>query len=354
MQRSLAASMLLAAVLSGGARADDPDAAATAASLQQLLAAYDRADGGNTIPIEQAIIRLRDLRATPALVAILGHARFGFLAAWALSEIGDTAADTAVVAAFKARSDTNARVAFALSVGAFTSADARTALRAEIKRTTGPEQDAYRAALLRSRDATCEAEALAALKGKDTAKCAATLLLVGDSRREDLLPRIAALAKDGRVVASNQASSFGVVTVTKTPTGSSSSTAYPSLKTIGDFAVEAASRCVSPTTPAMVAWWYETEIAPRYPIGPEGTALLAATAVALERAAKAKARPMREAVGAVTQSVRAANADAKVQITGLAFSDRWEIRYRIGGGFGEAPGPELTATVDGEGHVGVR
>ncbi|KAF0240807.1 MAG: hypothetical protein FD180_4765, partial [Planctomycetota bacterium] len=115
------------ALLAVTAFAGDPDPAKIAAGLREQLAAYDANNGGNTIPIEESFIALRDAKAGKEITPFLEHKRFGWFAAWAASGCGDAALAGPVVAEFRKRSDREA-AEFALHVGAFATGDARTAL----------------------------------------------------------------------------------------------------------------------------------------------------------------------------------------------------------------------------------
>jgi hypothetical protein len=73
----IAAAAITLAVCFGAprqARAGEPDVAGTVEELKALLEQYDRA-GGNTIPIEQALIRLKEARAGKELVPFLARLR---------------------------------------------------------------------------------------------------------------------------------------------------------------------------------------------------------------------------------------------------------------------------------------
>lgn len=337
------------------ALAGEGDVASTVAEMKDLLAQYDRAGGGNTIPIEQAIIRLRDLKAGKELVPFLAHKRFGFAVAWALSELGEAALGEAVLEAFKGR-DAAGKTEWALFAGAFRTDAMRGALRELANAPEAKPQDKAiaRAALLRAGDPAVEKEVLEKLKGKDVKAIAEALLTIGDSRRGDLLARVTAFAKDERAVEGGLKSGFGVRTVTKLANGGqSSTTSYPELKTLADVAAEAASRLVSPTTPDMMAWWYETETGPRFPINPEGKAFLAAYGEAAAKAAAAKGLAAGEAVSAVLGHVRGApgGEEMKVRICSVAFAGGWQIGYRPEGfGAGENEAVRLVS-VDGAGKV---
>jgi hypothetical protein len=341
------------------ARAGEPDVAGTVEELKALLERYDRAGGGDTIPIEQALIRLKDARAGKELVPFLAHRRFGFAAAWALSEIGDPVLAPGMLAAFKGR-EGNGKAEIALFLGAFRIDEVRAALRASLD---GPEgagaaKATFRAALLRAAEPAVEKEVLAGLQDKDPAACAAALLLIGESRRIDLMDRLAALAKDGRALPGEVKSRFGVQKTTRMPGGGMSmTTEFPVLKTVGAVAIEAAGVCVSPTTPGMIAWWYEAEVLPRFPQGPEGAAFLVSFAEAAGKAAKAKATGPGEAVSAAIRFLRSqpGNEESKVWITGVGFSERWEIRARLLAGMGEgAAGDEKVVFVDREGKAAAK
>lgn len=352
--RTIAAVLVASCVLAGRAAGGEPDAAGTVAELKELLKQYDAAGGGNTIPIEQALIRLRDARAAAELAGFLGHRRFGFAAAWALSETGDASPAKAVLEAFQAR-DARGKLEMGLHLGAFRTEEVRAALRAWHEAADAGTKELARAALLRAGDPAVEKETLDALADRDPAACAKALLRVGDSRREDLLDRVAALAKDERAVPGDLKSRFGVRTRTQTPDGwTRETTDYPVLKTVGAVAIEAASRAVSPTTPEITAWWYEVEAGPRFAATPEGIAFLGAYAEASKAAAKAKGRTAREAVAAVTRWLKASDGDARARITGVAFRDGWVVRYRPVTDPGGEPGAEASATVDAEGHVTVK
>lgn len=344
-----------ASFLSLDAVTGEGDAAATVAEMKDLLAQYDRAGGGNTIPIEQAIIRLRDLRAGKELVPFLAHKRFGFAAAWALSELGDATLADSVLDAFKGR-DTAGKAEWALFAGAFRTDAMRAALRELANSADANPQDkaAARAALLRAGDPAIEKELLEALKGKDVKAIAGALLTIGASRRADLLVKVTAFAKDERAVEGGLKSGFGVQTVKRLANGGqSSTTSYPALATLADVAVEAASRLVSPTTPDMMAWWYETETGPRFPISTEGKAFLAAYGEAAAKAAAAKGLSPGEAVAAVLRHVRGApgGEEMKVRICSVAFAGGWTIGYKPEGfGAGESEAVR-NVSVDGAGKV---
>lgn len=347
-----------AAFLSLPALASDGDASSTVAELKQLLAQYDSAGGGDTIPIEQALIRLRDLKAGAELVPFLAHRRFGSVAAWALSEVGDAAQAGAMLDALQGR-DAAGKAELALYAGAFRTEGMRAALKAfEGAAETSPAHRALAgAARLRAGDPALEKDLLERLKGKDARAIADALLTIGDSRRADLLGRVVAFARDARPVGAGLTSAFGVETVTHLPDGGvSSTTTHPELKTLADAAAEAASRLVAPTTPDMIAWWYETEAGPRFPISPEGEALLAAYGAAAAKAAAAKALTPGEAVAAVLRHVREApgGEHVKARIASVAFAGTWQIGYRLqGGGAGEGEAAR-TASVDAAGKVTAR
>jgi hypothetical protein len=115
-----------------------------------------------------------------------------------------------------------------------------------------------------------------------------------------------------------------------------------------------AVRCGS----GMIAWWYEAEVQPRFPQGPEGAAFLVCFAEAAGKAAKAKATGPGDAVAAAIRFLRSqpGNEESKVRITGVGFSEKWEIRARLHAGMGDegAAGGEKVVFVDREGKAAAK
>lgn len=317
-------------------RCEGQDAAATAEELKKLLVAYDKAKGGDTIPIERAIIRLRNAGAGKELVPFLSHKRFGFVVAWALAEIGDESHADAVLNAFQARK-ADGRHEMAFHMGAFRTEGVRGALRTlrDDSATQPVQKELLRIALLRAGDEKTEKEVLDAIGGSDVAACARALLLAGDSRRADLLPKIAGFARDTRPLGVEIQSRFPV------------EKKYPALQTLADAAVEAASRLVAPTTPELIAWWYEAEELPRFPAGADGAALLQAYLDAAAKAAADGGIGPEVAVDAVVRKARAQGGDGRVRIVSIAYTEQWEIGFRRSGKTG-------TGTIDREGNVTIR
>ena len=345
---------LLLAFFALSAFADGPDVARTVEKLKADLAAYDKAQGGNTIPIEEGFIALRDARAGAEVTPFLEHNRFGFIAAWVASDIGDPALGPAVLAAFR-NCDPAEQADFALYLAFFPTDDARAAIRAALEASKKEAKGRLRAALLRAGDPAIEKEILEGLADKDAGACVTALFVLGESRRPDLLDRVLPLVKDERPLAGVLRSRWGVRITKKTPEGGTSSTTdYPLLKTVGAVALEAAAICVLPTTPPMVAWWYENEIGPRFPQSADGIAFLTAWVEAAGKSAAAKACAPAVAVTAALRHLRAqeGQGDDRFRITGVVFGKNWEIRYRSGGPMAtEANGEEKSVVVGADGVV---
>jgi hypothetical protein len=321
----LAAWLLLAPA--GDLRAgEDPGA-----RLREMLAGNEPL--GNTIPLEQEILALRDAGEAGALLEFAGHERFGFLVLWALTEIARPETEAAVLKAFAALPIAE-RAGAAVWLAAFRSDGVRAALRALRAEKELPEgsRGAVDAALLRAGDEKADGAVRAALDGTDADAIARALLLAGDARRADLLPEAAKRATDARKLAAPVASVFPVRVRTEIPGGWSETTTYPELATLGEVAVEAASRMAKPLTPEMIAWWYEPEKGARFPNDEAGRRLLAAWVEAEAKAAAAMGPGSGAAVAKLFAGLRGKHPDfLDVRITGISFDGAFRFTCLVNG-----------------------
>jgi len=324
--------------------------AGDAPTLKDLLESYgsdmEGRGSSNTIPVEQAILRARDEGDYGMLAEFASHPRFGPEILWALGE--DRKEEAKALAAF-AGLPASARAAAALSIGAYRSDGARKAL-AQLLADPGLEAPArarVQAALLRAGDPKMLAAAKAALGGKDAEKAADALLLLGDARAAEFLEEALRLASDGTKVGGDRRSRFPeVVTTTNEDGWVTQTSSEPRLETLGDVALEAASRMVAPTTPEQMAWWCEVEHGPRFPRSDAGRKLLRQWVGEDRKARKEKAVGAETALLAIARKIRQEMPEEPVEMTVLsvAFDKAWTIRYRLG----EA---EAAATVRPSGEV---
>jgi hypothetical protein len=343
----LLAPLLPCAPLASAGEPPGPPADA-GARLRDLLGSGSR--GGNTIPIEQEILRLRDERSAEALVGSVGHERWGPIVLWALAGIAGEAEEATLLDAF-ARMPVPQRVGSATALAQRQSAKVREALRAllgEVGAEEGARQTVH-AALLRAGDEATRGEVDAALAGSDVAAIVRALLCAGEARAAEYLPAAAALAGDLRPVTPPVRSAFGVRTRTEIPGGFREETAYPDLATLGAVALEAANRIVGPDTPGMIAWWYEIEETPRFGAGEDGARHLAAYVAEDRKAAEAGALRAETAIRQVLEHLRRTRGGegGKVRVTEVAFDGAWTIA-------GTADGGPWRASVSAKGEVTAR
>jgi len=325
-------------------------AAQDAPSLRDLLGRYgtEMSGGGfsNTIPVEQAIVRARNMGDFKTLAEFAGHKRFGPEILWALGEARQEEAKA--LAAFS-ELPAPVRAQAALSIGAYRSDAARKALATLL---ADPELNDWarrrvRSALLRAEEPQALAAAKAALGGKDVEKVADALLLPGDARATGFLEDALRRASDKTKLAQERESIFEQVTTTRSPDGMVTETkSYPALVTLGDVALEAASRMVASTTPEQMAWWLDVERGPRFGPGAEGSRLLRQWIEEDRKARKARAIGAEEALRALMRSLRERTPEDPIEmrLLSVAFDKSWTFRYR-------AAGDEATATVDAAGRV---
>jgi hypothetical protein len=325
--------------------------------LRAELDRYDRRDEGagiDTIPIERAVLRAARESDPAAVVEFAAHPRFGGLVVATLSERrpSGTGAER-LVKAFLAL-EGEARADSALSIAALASDAARAALRAtatlEDFQADGPRKDVVRAALVRAGDAASVAEVRSGLASKEPDEVVKALLLVGDARAVDFLVDVARLTDDPRKPASPPESRWPDTKATKSADGNtetSESVAVP-LATVGDAAVEAASRMFRSTLPEMTAWWYELEKGPRFPRGPDARRRIRQFVAEDAKAAKAKAPRASAAVAAVWAALRPKSEEgAEARLVSVAFDKQWSVAYTLDG----KPG---SATVDASGRATIR
>lgn len=314
-----------AALLAGSASADE------GATLRKHLAAYDRAGGGNTIPIEQEILRLRSSGAADVLVEHLGHRRFGPTILWALTEMKRPPPVDKILEAYRGYS-AQEQLQAARSLAALATDEARTALRELSSRKEWNEHGLaiVRGALLRARDPATEEWVKRSLESKDADEVAAALLAAGNGRVERMLPAAAKLLDDGRTLEKSVRSRYKISVRKELPNGGVQiSSRYPDLKTVGEVALEAANRMVAPTTPEYIAWWYELEKDKRF----DGAEKLRRYIAADRKAAKAKAPSATQAIAVVLAHLREQNPKgAHVRIVEVRFRNKaWTIIFEIDG-----------------------
>jgi len=326
------------------ALAEDPP------SLRDLLGNYesDMAErgGSDTIPVEQAMIRARDAGEYAMLAEFAGHPRFGAEILWALGEARKE--ESKALAAFRTL-PLPARLEAAFHVGNYASEAARKAL---LELRDDPALEAsmrpiVESALLRAGETKAREAVRAALAGKDAEKAAEALLRLGDARASEFLGEALRRATDATKLANPPASRFEERTRTDGPDGSyTESTTFPSLPTLGEVALEAASRMVASTTPPRIGWWYDVERGRRFPSGEEGAKRLRQWVEADRKAGKAKAVGAQEAVSALFRRLRADAPEGPMEVSVLSveFDKAWTIRYRLSG-------EEASATVDAAGAV---
>ncbi len=302
------------------------------ARLAELLGSQEPL--GNTIPVEQEILRLREAKEADALLPFIDEERFGFLVFWAVTDIARPDTEEAARKAFSAL-PLPERVDRARWLASYRSEGVRQALRALREDPSLPAESrrAVDVALLRADDATAVAGLKAALGGKDAEPLAAALLLAGDARRADFLADAAKHAGDERALSAPVESEGEIRTRTDNPGGGWTETStHPALRTLGDVAVEAASRMVKPMTPEMMAWWYEPEKGLRFVPGAEGRALLAAWVAADAKAAAAGGPRAEAAYRRALARLREANPEfLEVRLTAVTFDGAFRFTGLVNG-----------------------
>jgi hypothetical protein len=333
----LRASLIALAMLQAGllAQAADRDAAISqqARTLAEHLQAYDQRGGGNTIPIEQAILALRDLGAAEQLLEHLSHRRFGGTIVWALAELGDPTVLPSILEAL-GETSLEQRVESCFHLAAL-GAPARTWL-VELAGTANlePRQaERVRRARLRAGDETVLAATRQALAAKQADVVAPALLDLGESRNLAYLDLLLPYLDDERSVAGLELRSrYGSKVVTKDDRGwTTERTEYPTLERLGDVALEAVNRLHAPTTPEYIAWWYEVLTGPWF-AGEDARDRLRAYAAAAVQAREAGAVSGPEALARGVATRREALQHRS--ITGLTFAfgeGGWTIDLTIDG-----------------------
>jgi hypothetical protein len=306
------------------------------AALKDHLADYDAAGGGDTIPIEKAVLGLGASKPE-ALVPFASHRRFGPLVITVCAEAGPGRLAADLVKAFDAH-EIPARVESALGIAALQTDAARASLRAlaAADAVKGEESSAarVRSALVRSGDTPSMDAVRGGLGSKDADQVAKALLTAGDARAAEFLADAAKLADDARKLATPIASSWPETKVTKSADGLSSTTeTVPvSLTTVGAVALEAASRMGATTLPEWVAWWAWPEKGARFGQGADGVARLRAFAAADAKAAPSKMPRAFTAVRAVVNLVAQTSGEvAEFRFESATFGESWTVTGSVNG-----------------------
>jgi hypothetical protein len=317
----------------GTVREPEPDEA-----LAELLDAYDRRGGGNTIPIEREILRLKAAGDCERLARYIGHHRFGGTVLWALAGPESAAQEATALRAFRSwPPDRRARAAIWLA--RWRTEAVRSALRQLLasKSVEGTLLRHVEAALLRAGDEAVRKKVDAALKS-DRGRpddLAQALLLAGDARALGYLDRAAHFVTSQRRLERPVRSAFQVEKRTKLPNGGQRiETSSPELGSLGEVALEAANRMVRPTTPEYIAWWYEMEKGPRFEDAAQLQAYVAAGAEGATAAVNALLAHLRQT----------READTRVAIGTVSREGGWKISCTINK-------EEVVATVDARGNV---
>jgi pimeloyl-ACP methyl ester carboxylesterase len=192
------------------------------ADLEDLLAAYDRRGGGNTIPIERAILALREAGAVDDLADHLGHPRFGATVAWALATNADEALARRIVAAvgrWNAReqgmaASTLARLPDGAGLPILQEMGARESL-------PGWARPLVSGALLAAGDPDTVGAVKKELRAKEPEAVATALKAVAHSHDPAWLPALSALRRDERALPQKVRSHFQVRSTKEGPTGRS-------------------------------------------------------------------------------------------------------------------------------------
>lgn len=315
--------------------------------LEDLLAAYDRRGGGNTIPIEKAILALREAGAVDDLADHLGHHRFGATIAWALATHADEALARRIVAAVGRWNEreqgmaaaTLARLPDGAGLPILQEMGARESL-------PGWARPLVSGALLAAGDPDTVGAVKKGLRAKEPEAVATALKAVAHSHDPAWLPALSSLRTDERELPQKVRSHFKVRSTKEGPHGTIHMAVSPELATVGQLALEAANRVVQPDTPEMIAWWYELEKGPRFGFG-EGGARKLRHHVSLDRKAADQGLPTASAaINAVLAAIRREDPEAKsfvLEKLGLG-RKAWVVTATVG--------PEVvTATVDADGTV---
>lgn len=361
MRTRSAALVLAAAVVAswpcaaGRAEGEAREGPAGAASLRALLDAWDRRKPGefaDTIPVERAVLDAADAGRADDLLAAAAHERFGTLAFGVLCEGSAPVPVEKALARFRAL-PVERRVESARALAALGTEPVRSALRelAADEDVAGepPAAAAVHAALLRAGDPAVLAATRAALGSKEPATAARALLLCGDARAaREFLAEAARLADDRRALDPPLESQWPERVTESAPDGMVRTTERPrALRTVGEAALEAASRMCATTLPDWVAWWREPERGPRFPQDAQGAKLVRAFVAADAAAGRAKALGACRAVGALVRALRGDGEPHVFRLTGIAFDGSFGVEF-------EWDGAARRATVSSEGSVAFR
>jgi hypothetical protein len=307
-------------------------AADPAARLRKMLSGSVRLN--STIPVEKEILRLRAEGKAAALTEFLGHENHGASCFWVLAESGKPEHEAKLLAAYR-KMPLADRVWCSLWLANLGTEGTRATLRELARDESLPvgDRERVRSALLRAGDADLAKKIRTALAGGDPEAVARSLLVAGDARFVALLPMTLELAADRRKVSKELRSRFPVREKTVLENGwVRETTTYPVLRRIGEVALEAASRMVSPTTPEQIAWWYEVEKGPRFPTDEEGAALLKTYVEADRMAARARAVRAGDAISIALERLRTTmETELEVRISSVKFERVWEIVCRANG-----------------------
>lgn len=337
MRMLAAAFLVLIPVLAASAPAagDDKPPRRDGSRLQQLIAKYDQAGGGNTIPIEQEIIDLRDGGHSQVLTTVLRHPRFGPLAVWALGDL-EVAGRDALVAEAVTHWPRRAQIENAPIVAGVPGTAVRTWLTGLASETGLSDADRrhLRVALVRLGVPAARKKLRSELRSKDPGVVAEALLVVGDAHASELLSEVITHATSDLRLKASLTSRWKRQVRTESEDGSSSTTrSLPrTLRTLGEVALEAASRLVACTAPGYVAWWHDPETPPRFDPERRGLELLRAYGKASRQGIAAGAVPVNNAIrtakGRLKSDAEKQRAGIQVRVRAVEFdSDGYLLEF---------------------------
>jgi hypothetical protein len=230
--------------------------------LSGFLNEYQQQGGGNTIPIEQNLIKLMKLKAGTTLFETMKNAptqRFDGEFIWAICATGDSKIIEPLISYIDGISNKTQKIQCCKYLGGFTSDIVSKFISKCLNETDDNNQkQILRGALLSSGDKQVLEALKNDLKDKDINKKVSAIQLAGLANNQSFLEYLTPLLNDKTIISPTIKSNlFPIVEITKTENSTSESSKPRELKTIKDVALESANLLFKKNTPDMIAWWYE-------------------------------------------------------------------------------------------------
>jgi hypothetical protein len=230
--------------------------------LSKLLNEYQQQGGGNTIPIEQNLIKLMELKAGNTLLEVMKNAptkRFDTEFIWAICTTDDAKIIEPLISYIDGISNKAQKIQCCKYLGRFASDSASKFITKCLNETNDNNQNQIlKGALLSSGDKKVLETLKNDLKDKDISKKVSAIQLAGLTNNQLFLEYLIPLFNDKTTISPTIKSNlFPVVEITETENSTTESSKPRELKTIKDVALESANMLFKKNTPEIIAWWYE-------------------------------------------------------------------------------------------------